>query len=263
MRLISQRFEPLTEEEDMAVDNAFQNCIQASSLNHSASREIMKSKFNVDLLKKNICTLDTRWNNVAQEYRGSWLDDEVINFYAKMLKERDDALSVAGRRKSHFFNSNFMIKLRDSGKPSTYDYGNVKRWASKVDLLEMDRIYCPINIDNGHWTLLVIFVQEKKIRYYDSMGNYANKFERYSEAALNYMRDKHLQLHRPFDVNEWRLSNTQHVPRQANGYDCGVFTIMFMDFLTDRLPFIFSQDDILLCRRKICASILRGSLKYT
>jgi len=254
MRLIRQRFEPLTDEENIKVNDAFHNCIEASSHLHASSKQIMISKFDVDLLKKNICTLK----------QGTWLDDEIINFYAKMLQERDDMLSsIHGRRKSYFFKSDFMIQLCDSGTSQQYNYSNVKRWAKNVNLLEMDRIYCPINIRRSHWTLLVIFVQEKKIRYYDSLGNYKNSFVRYSTAARNYMRDKHLELQRPFDANQWQLSNTVNVPRQVNGIDCGVFTIMYMDFLMDRLPIIFSQDDILLCRRKICASILRGSLKYT
>lgn len=68
-----------------------------------------------------------------------------------------------------------------------------------------------------------------------------------------------------FEESQWKLFNSidlNDVPRQKNGYDCGVFTIMYADFLTDNLPFSFSQADMALFRGRICAAILRGNLDY-
>ena len=42
------------------------------------------------------------------------------------------------------------------------------------------------------------------------------------------------------------------------GYDCGVFTCMFADFLSKDCPLVFSQEDINQCRERIVLSIMNG-----
>ena len=34
----------------------------------------------------------------------------------------------------------------------------------------MDKIFIPVNLNQAHWCLAVIFIQEQKIQYYDSMN---------------------------------------------------------------------------------------------
>jgi hypothetical protein len=67
-----------------------------------------------------------------------------------------------------------------------------------------------------------------------------------------------------FIKGEWQIfkNNKSETPQQKNGYDCGVFTIMYADFLTENLPLSFSQKDIALSRERICAALLRGNLDY-
>jgi hypothetical protein len=43
------------------------------------------------------------------------------------------------------------------------------------------------------------------------------------------------------------------------GFDCGVFTCMFADFLFRNLPLVFTQDHMTMCRTKIALMILNGS----
>ena len=130
---------------------------------------------------------------------------------------------------------------------------------------QKDKIFYPININNKHWTLLVIYISLKKIEYYDSLlERYRHHAEDYLNGALRYLGDEAKKLGRGFLPNEWELVPTDliNTPQQLNGYDCGVFTIMFTDFLTDNLPLDFSQEHMLLFRKKICANIIRGSLIY-
>jgi hypothetical protein len=44
------------------------------------------------------------------------------------------------------------------------------------------------------------------------------------------------------------------------GYDCGIFTCMFADFLSRYLPLMFSQEHIDHCRERIAMSIMHGSI---
>ena len=241
--LIASRFMELSDEEFLRVQDTFSIV---------SDETVLIEKFNVQVTRRLLKCLDGY----------SWLNDEIVNFSMSMLQERDATLCKVfdQRVSSHYYNSFFMNKLMDSGDGS-YCYDNVKRWSKKFNIFEKNKIFCPINLKNTHWTMLVIYVQEKKIKFYDSM---ASKGTRYLNGALQYLQDESIKRNGAnFNLNEWELiSTTDKVPQQENGFDCGVFTIMYADFITDDLPLKFSQNEMPLFRRKICANVLRGSINY-
>lgn len=212
--------------------------------------EVLIDKFNIEMTRKNIMCLSDR----------QWLNDEVINFYMAMLMERDERLSAGqpGRLTSHFFNSFFVAKLLEQER---YTYSNVRRWTKKFDITTKDKIFCPVNVHNTHWTMAVVYVQKKEIHYYDSMSGSGHE---YLQALKRWVADdvkdkKGVEL----DTSSWKLiSHPPDVPQQRNGFDCGVFTITFADYLADDLPLLFSQQDISTNRQRFALSILKGSLPY-
>ena len=159
---------------------------------------------------------------------GQWLNDEIINYFLKnCLSKRDEKLCAQqpGRRRSHFFNSFFVQNLFDEknanyDKRGKYNYNNVKRWSKKVpgkDVFHLKYIICPINLDNMHWTSAVIFMEEKRIQYYDSLGgtDYGKL-----EGLLQYLKDEHKSKkgEELKGVEEWRLVGCEEgVPQQLNG----------------------------------------------
>ena len=102
----------------------------------------------------------------------------------------------------------------------------------------------------------------KKIQYYDPYHPRSHSTtNKYLNGALRYLGDEAASSGKDFSPKEWKLISTDknNVPKQTNAYDCGVFTIMMADFLTDNLPFEFSQEHMLWFRKKICANILKQS----
>ncbi|KAL3799204.1 LOW QUALITY PROTEIN: hypothetical protein ACHAW5_007243 [Stephanodiscus triporus] len=199
---------------------------------------------------------------------GQWLNDEVINYFLKnCLARRDEKMCArdAGRRRSHFFNSFFVQtmfdeKNNDPKLRGRYNYKNVKRWSKKVpgkDIFNLKYILCPINLDNTHWTSAVIFMEDKRIQYYDSMGGTDRSK---LEGLLEYVKDEYRAKNgKELDVTEWELvSCTSDTPRQRNGYDCGVFTCMFCDFISKDCSLVFNQDHIDQCRDRIALSIMNN-----
>jgi sentrin-specific protease 1 len=146
-------------------------------------------------------------------------------------------------------------------KVDQYDYPGVKRWTKKFDVFSYDKIFFPINIRNFHWTLLVVYVQEREIIYYDSMNGAGGIYlKRFMQWVKDEAREKKGMA---IDENDWTLrSQLRSVPQQNNGCDCGVFSIICADFISDDLPLSYSQDDMLAFRIKIAAAIIRGSLNY-
>lgn len=109
--------------------------------------------------------------------KGEWLNDELINYYLMMLRERSYHPEKLSKRphtkapkkalpKLHAFNTFFYSLL------STRGYSGVRRWTkkAKVNLFEVDRVLIPINKGGFHWILCVVNVTERRIEYYDSMG---------------------------------------------------------------------------------------------
>lgn len=243
LMLIACRSTQLTDEEYSKIRDVF---------SFSADDTVLIEKFNTPITRRLLKCLDGC----------SWLNDEVVNFSMSMLQERDTKMceNFKERISSHYYNSFFMNKLMDSGD-GTYNYNNVKRWSKKFNIFRKLKVFCPINLKNTHWTMLVMYLQEKRIEYYDSMGS---RGTRYLNGALQYLQDESIKVNESsFNPDEWELtSTTHHVPQQENGFDCGVFSIMYADFITDNLPLSFSQEDMPFYRKKICANILRGSLNY-
>lgn len=212
--------------------------------------EVLIDKFNIEMTRKNIMCLSDR----------QWLNDEVINFYMAMLMDRDERLSAGqpGRLTSHFFNSFFVAKLLEQDR---YTYSNVRRWTKKFDITTKDKIFCPVNVRNTHWTMAVVYMQKKEIHYYDSMSGSGHE---YLQALKKWVSDdvkdkKGVEL----DTSSWTLvSRPPDVPQQRNGFDCGVFTITFADYLADDLPLLFSQQDISANRQRFALSILKGGVPY-
>lgn len=85
-----------------------------------------------------ICTTDTdsiQRASLRTLRPHEWLNDEVIHYFLVMLSKRDEQLDRPKR--THFFKSFFMTKLRNEGNADpaldgVYCYANVKRWSKKV-----------------------------------------------------------------------------------------------------------------------------------
>ena len=195
---------------------AEQGIVNAAVRGKGRATEILARHGGVSVQRENMRTLKPR----------VWLNDEVINFFLQIcLAKRDKKLCVEqpGRKRAHFFCTLFLQALFDKKNKDErlwgrYCYKNVQRWGRKVpgkDIFNLKYVVCPININAVHWTCAVIFVEEKRIQYYDSMGC-AGRTK--LEGLLQYLKDEHLATKgAELDVGEWTLvACTADTPRQNN-----------------------------------------------
>jgi Ulp1 family protease len=84
----------------------------------------------------------------------------------------------------------------------------------------------------------------------------------YMDAAMQYLKDEWKSKNPGQELphlSEWKkVKTTIETPKQQNGFDCGVFTCMFADFLSMGYPLSFTQEHITQCRERIALSILQG-----
>jgi Ulp1 family protease len=241
-QLLAARKESLSESEKQKVREILRGS--------TTSQQVLIDKFNIDMTREKFSCLRP----------GTWLNDEIINFYMQLLQEKDDNFVTQQKKSktSHYFNSFFYTKLLENGQ---YQYSNVKRWTKKFDIFQKSKIFIPINLHNTHWTMLVIYMEKKEIHYYDSMSGSGKV---YLQSALKWIQDEAKEKKNEIiNTNEWKLIDREsHVPQQRNGYDCGMFSIYCADYVTDDLPLEYNQDEMGENRIRVGAAILRGTLNY-
>ncbi|XP_044976016.1 ubiquitin-like-specific protease ESD4 isoform X2 [Hordeum vulgare subsp. vulgare] len=181
-----------------------------------------------------------------------WLNDEVINLYLELLKERE-LREPTKFLKCHFFNTFFYKKLINGG----YDYKAVWRWTMKrklgYNLIDCDKIFVPIHKE-VHWCLAVINIRDKKFQYLDSLGSMdMNALKILARYLVDEVKDK---IGKHIDVLSWKHEGVQNLPLQENGWDCGMFMLKYIDFYSRDMGLTFGQKHMPYFRRRTAKEIL-------
>jgi Ulp1 family protease len=99
---------------------------------------------------------------------------QIIDHYMNLLKIRDHELAALedDRRGSGFMDTGLMKHLA-AGKVISLDPIQVRKlkgYTLNVDIFNFDLLFIPTNVNNMHWTMIVVKMQSKEIHYYDSMS---------------------------------------------------------------------------------------------
>ena len=199
--------------------------------------EILTEAFGLQITRQDIATLDDF----------NWLNDMVINFYFNLLMERGKLKENA---KVYAFNSFFYPKLMGGGHPA------VKRWTKKVDLFAMNFILIPVHL-GIHWCLCVVNMTKQVISYYDSMGGWNYECV---EAVRNYISDESVAKGHVLNILEWKMVQECNIPLQTNSSDCGMFTCIYAEHITEEKAFAFSQEHMPYFRKKMIYEIVTKQL---
>jgi hypothetical protein len=223
--------------------------------------------------------------------KNTWLNDEIINNYFRLLHERDIKLCgiYKNRRKPSYYLSTFFLPtllsvtdVKMDGKNDNYDFSRIKK--KILDLMpfmeQLDIIYIPINVNSNHWILGVIFVESKMVMMFDSLydgqTNKKNNLLRIGGYLMRWYSDM-VNYQRGGPLDGWKIAVYSGNIRQNNGYDCGMYVIMTADFLSDDLllpdmganfavpgveNFFRGADDLNSFRIKIGYDIMCGELDY-
>lgn len=180
--------------------------------------------------------------------QSGWLNDEVINFYLQLIKER--CYTDINLPKVEVFNSFFYPSIMARG------YEGVKRW-NKIDVFSVDLLFIPVHL-GLHWCLAVIDFKNKEIIYYDSAkGDNENVFKKIKEFLAGESRFKRKEN---FNFTGWKELTPKDIPLQMNNFDCGVFTCIYAEFKSRYGKFSFTQENMPYFRTKMINEILSKKL---
>ncbi|CAI0626879.1 unnamed protein product [Linum tenue] len=200
---------------------------------------------------------------------GAWLNDEVINLYLELLKEREKR-EPQKFLKCHFCNTFFYKKFVFfcvwnvhhiqllGGDKKVYDYKAVKRWTTERKLgymlVDCEKIFVPIHREI-HWCLAIINRKDRKFQYLDSLkGRDSRVLKNLARYYVEEVKDKSKV---DIDLSEWEYEFPEDLPEQLNGYDCGMFMIKYADFYSRGLGLCFSQETMPYFRLRTAKEILR------
>ncbi|WVZ56898.1 hypothetical protein U9M48_007366 [Paspalum notatum var. saurae] len=232
-------FKPLTAEEENEVHDGFYG------RGPSAKVLVLHEPSNIEISKEKFQCLRP----------GRWLNDEVINLYLELLKEREKR-EPKKFLKCHFFNTFFYKKIA-CGK-NGYDYKSVKRWTTQrklgYELIECDKIFVPVHKD-VHWCLAIINMKEKTFQYLDSLGGMDHNVPRVlARYIAEEVKDKSNKV---INTSLWHEELVDDIPLQRNGWDCGMFMLKYIDFHSRGLNLSFSQEHMEYFRERTAKEILR------
>ena len=185
---------------------------------------------------------------------GRWLNDQVIDYYFKVLEHRSNV-----QRYCTIHTSSFMKNILDHNLK--YKFQKISS-RIKNDMFQKNKIILPIKIGNMHWATAVIYIRSKKIKIFDSKG--ANRLF-YLKVLFKFVTDSWEKIHNGVSFlkkEDWELvDHTNDIPIQRNKHDCGVFCCMYADYISnDREP-NFSHEIIQQQRQFIKETI--ETINYT
>lgn len=227
-------------------------------------------KFKIPISYKDFYTLTS----------GQWLNDEVVNYYNSLLmlenrKAVQDA-KAAGSTKflpnCYWMKSDFYAFLNNP-EHSGYDYQRIKGYLKKRNTKkfgmndvwsEADMVIVPINIGRTHWAVGVVNVREERFEMYDSMysgdDQHLRRLQRWTADEFNRVEKKDIKN----PVDQWRffMPGPSDVPQQRNGFDCGVFSTMFGEWVSKGrgLPMTFGQSNMPYLRHRMALSIWQNEI---
>ncbi|RXN09970.1 sentrin-specific protease 2-like protein [Labeo rohita] len=202
---------------------------------------VLCSAFKLRITQRDLATLQ----------EGSWLNDEVINFYMNLVMSRSE--QEVGGRKVYSFSTFLFPKLHNGG------HAAVRRWTKAVDLFLYDIILVPLHL-GVHWSLGVVDFKSKSVRSYDSMGQ---RHDDICDMILLYLKEEfRIKKGKDLDTSKWTLSSLRpsEIPQQKNGSDCGVFVCKYADYISRGRNLTFRQNHMPYFRKAMIWEILNQKL---
>ena len=207
-------------------------------------------------------------NSIKTLNKTEWLDDIIISTYANLIAIDESTSKSIVISNTYFIN--LLLNITSNIPEIPYDpefkkaSKQLNKKRSKLILNDSKdfKILQPVNISNSHWLLMEIDVLNNKISVYDSFEKYTNKDEQLkiinkivnfikiyketlNDSKIKTRHESHYEEinHIKEEEIEWEYENID-CPQQNNCYDCGVFTLKFLEELAKKrnIHNIFSKN---------------------
>ena len=97
--------------------------------------------------------------------------------------------------------------------------------------------------------------ETRTIRTLDSMGHSRGLI---TCNLLRYLRDEHRARFNRELPPVWRTETVRGIPRQGDGFNCGVFCCYYMDYLLRQRPWDFTMQHSPYMRARVTLALIQG-----
>ena len=187
--------------------------------------DYIREKITISIMRKQI-DLEVTMDRDKYQYQladGMNSDDESINSVVALMITRDSQLCSSGKYKlpSFFFRTYLMDNLVHLGFENDFELSystktnNTRDWFN--DLFGHDKAFVPIHIVNSRFILAVIFIQDRRIVFYDMLQS-NDAANRYEAILLCYLKKEYYRKHGEILPNDWlvHVRRTELSPSYTN-----------------------------------------------
>ena len=244
---------------------------------------ITSSIFHEDNVKKDTLLRDKiyggtflRLTNINRLKGPICLDDEVMNCYLLLLSLK--------HKEYYYFITHFFTNLVDERFDFDYNFKKVVRWFYKdngiiQNIFERPKLFMTMNYPyQEHWEFIYADMKELTLYFHDSCSIALNKQIQLMRLFLRFLKELYSLFYpnqlsendeiytrwKNFEVNDkgWKILSPSD-PQQSGGVDCGVFTLMKIEVLSEGLSAKeILQADMENYRLLIAFNLLLGKLIY-
>ena len=166
----------------------------------------------------------------------AWICGILIHKFGDILEKKFES--------NYYFSLDLMDRLYIGNlTDKKYNYENVRRWnklatqksSAKINILEKKMLFFPINFPtNYHFFLIVVNIQQKAMFYFNSLFQEREISLTFTNVIKKYLNDEADHFKMDFNCDNFSVFNMDDYsgPKQQDGYNCGVYTMMLMDFIS-------------------------------
>ncbi|ESR55418.1 hypothetical protein CICLE_v10020105mg [Citrus x clementina] len=165
----------------------------------------------------------------------AWIDGDIITMYAE-YKTIEEAQKDITSPRCWFLPSYYsQVVLGDSGDLNPYRRASRFQERYMPQLETCEKIYVPIHCE-AHWYMLVIDILRQTADIWDSLESLSQREKMINQsltilASLDFLllREARLRFGSNFNFLHFQLGRQTGLPQQPNDFDCGYYTLKYMD----------------------------------
>ena len=207
--------------------------------------------------------ISAKGNNSYQREKPGWLNDNIIDAYAKLLTKY-----AAEKGKRVFaFSCLFYCSLKEAVEFQQMEklYRIATQYFKNHIFESYDFIVFPVNVGDMHWCVIVVDMWNQKIFYYDPLKTGA-----INESAITNItffltifstaRNRSVEFDSKRFVTDFTICWESQFPLQTDDTSCGVFILMYIGTKLGLIGITRTRRDIENIRTIIAYELLQNCI---
>ena len=167
-----------------------------------------------------------------------WLNNEIIDSWMELLNQKYN-----NNNDNYFVRCNFFQYFNNN------DHKMLAKMLPSFSLIKAERIFIPINVNDSHWCLIIIYNKFNTIKFYDSLHNNIKDYGINMNLLKTFLNKDNIKK------KEWKIIEDIAIPKQNNNYDCGIFVCILAYYKIHNLELNYTTEDMKFFRKIILLSI--------